>query len=159
VKNTTATLLFGRGGMELLPVLAKLSTAEELTKKSAEDLTKALGGDVATSAEALKAQIVNFRQEAETLEVSLARNVIPALISFIGVINRTADNVKAFYGGTGIDVVTQGLSGAARSRGLQLTPGALGRIPGFVGSTFRGDIGSASLQATKNPEAVLDQFI
>ena len=67
-KSAVAVLLFGRGGLELIPTLDKLKDATALTAKSSQDLATALGTDVAHSADALKAQLVNFsHRQSEAL--------------------------------------------------------------------------------------------
>jgi hypothetical protein len=89
VKTTAATILFGRGGMEYLPILDKLGPAMALTAKSAKDLADELvGGKSSVEAvERLRAEMVNFQQEAETLEVALSKRLLPAIIATVNWIN------------------------------------------------------------------------
>ena len=87
IKSATANLLFGKSYETILPVLSKLPGALDATKKSSEDLAKALGTDVLHSADALRAGLINWKNESDAFEVALAQNVLPTLVKFIGLIN------------------------------------------------------------------------
>ena len=94
VKTALAVQLFGRGGLELLPVLAKLPGAMDATKNSSADLARALGPDAAKSAEAFKAQLVNMHNEFDVLEIALSKRILPAFSGFIGWINRVIETLS-----------------------------------------------------------------
>jgi hypothetical protein len=96
VKTNAASVLFGRGGMELIPVFDKLGPAMSATSKSSTDLANALGGKdgAADSQEKLNTQMVNFKNEADALEVSLAKGLLPALVATINWINEHTPQIK-----------------------------------------------------------------
>lgn len=115
LKTATATKLFGRGGQQLLPILSDLVTVEDLTKKSSQDLAHALGTDVYDSTIKLRAEMVNWRQETEALEISLGRNLIPALITTVEWINKILpgpdrQGIDQILGGKGVQFTRFGRS-------------------------------------------------
>jgi len=95
VKTTAATILFGRGGLEDIPIFDKLSAATSLTAKSSKDLADALtGGNGAVEAsEKLTAQMVNFHNETDALEVALSQKLLPAMVAAVGFLNK---NIPGF---------------------------------------------------------------
>jgi hypothetical protein len=91
VKTAAASALFGRGGIELIPVFDKLSPAMAATSRSSQDLINALGKNgIVKSAEDLRAQLVNFRVETEALEISLSQKLLPAIVTIVNFLNNNA---------------------------------------------------------------------
>ncbi|HVB87399.1 MAG TPA: hypothetical protein VNK23_12130 [Candidatus Dormibacteraeota bacterium] len=96
VKTATAVQLFGRGGMELLPVLNNLQGSIRGLGGVIHDLSASVGG--ATGSEiAMKQQTEKFRLELEKLEVSLSHGVIPALTAMVGWANDAGRIIKATF--------------------------------------------------------------
>lgn len=163
VKLAVANQLFGRSSQVLLPVLDKLPGAMDATRQSSQDLAKALGVDVTKSAEELKAQMVNFKNEADALEVALARHVLPEMVKFIGLINDVAD---AFHiANNPQDRVGGAINSALRATGSrqELSPYGQSQIADFLRDTAtRGPrgivLGDKTNQFVQNPEQALTTF-
>ena len=120
IKSATANLIFGKSYETILPVLAKLPGALDATKKSSEDLAKALGTDVLNSADALRAGLINWKNESDALEIALAQNVLPTLVKFIALINDVGSAAKSYF--TPVARAESEIGGFLRSRNQQLTP-------------------------------------
>ena len=120
IKSATANLLFGKSYETILPVLSKLPGALDATKKSSEDLAKALGTDVLHSADALRAGLINWKNESDAFEVALAKNVLPTLTSVIGLINQVGEATRSAL--TPVAREQSEIGGFLRSRNQQLTP-------------------------------------
>jgi hypothetical protein len=95
-KTAAATLLFGRGASEWIPVLDKLNPALSLTAKSSQDLATALGGGkgIVESAEKIRADLVNFKNESDALEVALSKRLLPSIVSIVNWINEHTPQIK-----------------------------------------------------------------
>jgi len=100
--------------------LAKLPTALDATKKSSEDLARALGVDVLNSADALRAGLVNWKNESDAFEVALAQNVLPTLVKFVGLINDVGAATRSTL--TPVAREQSEVGGFLRSRNQRLTP-------------------------------------
>lgn len=110
VKTAAASALFGRGGLELVPIFDKLVPAMAATAKSSEDLAKAMGKDgAADAAERLRAQMVNFKNETDALEVALSQRLLPAMVSTVNWINGHMRLIGIVASG-GASLVAEGLS-------------------------------------------------
>ena len=120
IKSATANLIFGKSYETILPVLAKLPGALDATKKSSEDLAKALGVDVLNSADALRAGLINWKNESDAFEIALAQNVLPTLVKFIALINDVGSAAKSYF--TPVARAESEIGGFLRSRNQQLTP-------------------------------------
>lgn len=96
VKTALAAELFGRGGLENLPLFAKLKQAMDATASSSVILAQALGVAGVKSAEDFHAQLVNVKQEFEALEISLGQHVLPLLTTFVGWINKILGPGEAY---------------------------------------------------------------
>lgn len=112
VKTALAVQLFGRGGMELLPVLDRLPGALNATSKSSLDLIRTLTGGLVKSEEDLRAQMVNFKNETDALEVSLAQHVLPRLVDLVSLFNKAGDALDKFVGSTFGKAILHGLGAA-----------------------------------------------
>jgi antitoxin component of RelBE/YafQ-DinJ toxin-antitoxin module len=130
IKSATANLIFGKSYESILPVLAKLPTALDATKKSSEDLAKALGVDVLNSADALRAGLINWKNESDAFEIALAQNVLPTLVKFIGLINQVGDAAKSYF--TPVDRAKAAISDELHSRNQQLTPFGASQLDFFL---------------------------
>jgi hypothetical protein len=156
VKSSLAVTLFGRGGLELVPILDKLAPALDATKQSSQDLARALGTDTAHSAEALKAATVNMHNEWDALEVSLAKNVLPALVSTVTWFNSVADAARRSWNETK-DIgprIEEGIVGQLRAQRQQLTPAGQTRLDQFIEQLKeqqRGDAGTLQRLYVQNP--------
>lgn len=113
LKVALATQLFGRGGQQMLPIMDELNTVMGLTRQSSQDLAQALGTDVKNSAIALKAQMVNWKNETEALEVELAQTLLPTLVRVVGTINALTQHSQS---------PREAVDAALRAQGLQLSP-------------------------------------
>jgi hypothetical protein len=120
IKSAVANQLFGKSYEAILPVLAKLPTALDATKKSSEDLARALGVDVLNSADALRAGLVNWKNESDAFEVALAQNVLPTLVKFVGLINDVGAATRSTL--TPVAREQSEVGGFLRSRNQRLTP-------------------------------------
>ena len=130
VKTAVAVQLFGKAGQELIPVLKHWQEATEGTKKSSQDLAKALGTDVTHSADALQIQMVNFDNETKALEVTLAQKLIPALVSTVSWFTRVADAI-GHPGNTFADV-TSAVSNQLRAQKLQFSATGAAEFQAFL---------------------------
>lgn len=149
LKVATATRLFGRGGQQLLPILSELATVQDLTKKSSQDLAQALGGDVYNSTIKLRAQLANWTNETNALEVSLAQKLLPALNHVVGIINTLI---------TPSPTVQSGVAGYLQSHRMQLTAEGKRQLDLVLGPT--GAAGRTIDQnfALANPEWMIRQL-
>lgn len=87
-KTAVAVELFGRGGMELLPVLDRMPGALNATKDGTDALVRALTGGAVKSMEDLTGKVENFKLQLDAVEVSLAQNVLPTLGRLVDLLNR-----------------------------------------------------------------------
>lgn len=149
LKVATATRLFGRGGQQLLPILSELATVQDLTKKSSQDLAQALGGDVYSSTIKLRAQLANWTNETNALEVSLAQKLLPALNHAVGIINTLI---------TPSPTVQSGVAGYLQAHRMQLTAEGKRQLDLVLGPT--GAAGRTIDQnfALANPEWMIRQL-
>lgn len=120
VKTNASTVLFGRGGMELIPVFDKLNPAMAATAKSSKDLADAITGGkgAVESSEALRAQIINFKNETESLEIALSKKLLPTLVSVTDWINSHWKYLTAGFSPFGL--IYGGDEGEGRAKGLAI---------------------------------------
>ena len=164
IKSATANLLFGKSYETILPVLSKLPGALDATKKSSEDLAKALGTDVLHSADALRAGLINWKNESDAFEVALAQNVLPALVKFVGLINDVGAATRSAL--TPVAREESEIGGFLRSRNQQLTPLGTSQLSLFLAAQNQAsrslnpfDLSTKLDNYTGNPQRAISDFL
>jgi hypothetical protein len=152
-KTALAVQLFGRGGMELLPVLNRLPEALAATSSSSLDLARSLGVDAAKSAEEFKSQLVNFDNELDVLEVTLARGVLPELVKFVGLVNDVGSSLKTVL--TPVDRAENAIAAQLQAQRQQLTGPAQKQLDFFLQTE---NVNSDISRYVQNPQQGIDDF-
>ena len=164
IKSATANLLFGKSYETILPVLSKLPGALDATKKSSEDLAKALGTDVLHSADALRAGLINWKNESDAFEIALAQNVLPTLVKFVGLINDVGAATRSAL--TPVAREQSEIGGFLRSRNQQLTPLGTSQLGLFLTAQNQAsrslnpfDLSTKLDNYTGNPQRAISDFL
>lgn len=164
IKSATANLLFGKSYETILPVLSKLPGALDATKKSSEDLAKALGTDVLHSADALRAGLINWKNESDAFEIALAQNVLPTLVKFIALINDVGSAAKSYF--TPVARAESEIGGFLHSRNQQLTPLGTSQLGLFLTAQNQAsrslnpfDLSTKLDNYTGNPQRAISDFL
>jgi hypothetical protein len=164
IKSAVANQLFGKSYESILPVLAKLPTALDATKKSSEDLARALGIDVLNSADALRAGLINWKNESDAFEIALAQNVLPTLVKFVGLINDVVAATRSAL--TPVAREQSEIGGFLRSRNQQLTPLGTSQLGLFLTAQNQAsrslnpfDLSTKLDDYTGNPQRAISDFL